>query len=178
VVVDSAGNEQSHEKSIIVDNGTRQGGNGGGSEDADSPRGGSSGGGSGGGSGGSSGGGSSDTGGGPAIGASPPGLDSVSFATSRAVVRNGSSVLFTGQVLDGGLPAANALVAVQARVGRRWVTFKIVRTDAFGNFASRYRFKRTRRSTRYQFRAHVAAQATLTTVDSTPRIVTVSPRRR
>jgi len=177
VVVDSAGNEQSHEKSIIVDNGTRQGGNGGGSRDADSPRGGSGGGGGGGGGGGS-GGGSSGTGGGPAIGASPLGLDSVSFATSRAVARNGSSVLFTGQVLDGGLPAANALVAVQARVGRRWVTFKIVRTDAFGNFASRYRFKRTRRSTRYQFRAHVAAQASLTTVDSTPRIVTVSPRRR
>jgi hypothetical protein len=99
----------------------------------------------------------------------------VSLATSRRLVRNGRSVLFTGRVLDGGRPAGNALVAVQAKVGRKWVTFKIVRTDALGNFASRYRFKRTQRSTRYQFRAHVAAQGTLSTVDSLSRLVRVSP---
>lgn len=81
-------------------------------------------------------------------------------------------------MLDGGLPAANALVAIQARVGKKWVTFKIVRTDALGNFASRYRFKRTRGSKRFQFRAHVAAQGTLSTVDSLARFVRVSPRAR
>lgn len=183
VVSDSAGNEQSYEKSIIVDNEGDRGGTGdnSGDTDGDSRSGGSGGGG--GGSGGDSGGGSGSGGssgsvGGPVGTGSPLALDSVSFATSRGVVRNGSSVLFTGRVLDGGLPAASTLVAIQARVGRRWVTFKVVRTDAFGNFASRYRFKRTRRSTRYQFRAHVAAQATLTTVDSAPRFVTVNPRRR
>lgn len=181
VVVDSAGNEQSYEKSIIVDNGTdqrgdgRSGGDGGGAGGGGSGGGGSSGGGS---SGGGAGGGDSNNPGGSGIALGPVGLDSASLVTSRSLVRNGRSVVFTGRVLDGGLPAANALVAIQARVGTRWVTFKIVRADALGNFTSRYRFKRTRRSARYQFRAHVAAQGTLTTVDSPTRLVSVRPKAR
>ena len=173
VVADSGGNEESYEKSIIVDNQADQSGDGGGGGDGDSRGdGGSNGGGGSGGGGGSN---SNGSGSGPGIVGPPVGLDTVSLATSRRLVRNGRSVLFTGRVLDGGRPAGNALVADQAKVGRRWVTFKIVRTDALGNFTSRYRFKRTRRSTRYQFRAHVAAQGTLSTVDSLSRIVRVSP---
>jgi len=185
VVVDSGGNEQSYEKSIVVDNQPDQGD--GGDNDGDSRRdggGGSGGGSNGGGGSGASGGGGGSSGGldsngsgsGPGIVGPPVGLDTVSLATSRRLVRNGRSVLFTGRVLDGGRPAGNSLVAIQAKVGRKWVTFKIVRTDALGNFASRYRFKRTRRSTRYQFRAHVAAQGTLSTIDSLARYVRVSPR--
>ena len=181
-VLDAADNETTYEKAIVVDN-VSDSGEDGGEAGVNSGVGDGSGGGSGrsggsNGGGGSSGGGPGGSGGGPGIAPAPLGLDTVSLATSRRAVRNGRSVLFTGRVLDGGLPAAGVLVAVQAKVGRKWVTFKIVRTDALGNFASRYRFKRTRGSRRYQFRAHVAAQGTLNTIDSLSRLVRVSPRAR
>lgn len=178
VVSDSAGNEQTYTKAILVDNVADQSGNDGGGDDGGSSRDRSSSGGGGSGSGGGSGGGGSNSGGGSGIAPTPVGLDSVSLATSHGVVRNGRSVVFTGQVLDGGLPAPGSLVAIQARVGRRWSTFKVVRADALGRFTARYRFKRTFRPARYQFRAHVAAQGTLSTVDSLSHSVRVNPRRR
>lgn len=184
VVVDAADNEQTYEKLIVVDNepdasggGDFEGGSdgGGGSDD---------GGGGGGGGGGGSGGGGSSGGGGPAgsgAGAAPSGGvlggigDYVTLQRSARAVRNGRSVVFSGRAIDGGLPAANALVALQARVGRRWVTFKLMRTDALGNYRSRYRFKRTFRNTTYRFRAYVAAQGTLATAVSP--LTSVSVRR-
>jgi len=102
----------------------------------------------------------------------------VTLTRSRRAVRNGQSITFGGRVVDGGVPSANVLVALQARVGRRWVTFAVVRTDRFGNYTSRYRFTRTRRSTRYRFRAHVDAQGTVGTLDSGPQSVRVRPGRR
>ena len=189
IVVDSAGNEQSYEKSIVVDNEADQGRDGGGGRDSSddrTSRGDGSGGG--GGSGGDSGGDGGTSGGGSAGGATGPPVsnpaqpgvlgDRVTLTRSRRAVRNGQSISFGGRVVDGGVPSANTLVALQARVGRRWVTFAVVRTDKFGNYTSRYRFTRTRRSTRYQFRAHVDAQGTVATLDSAPQSVRVRPGRR
>jgi hypothetical protein len=189
VVVDSAGNEQSYEKSIVVDNEGDQGGDGGGGRDNGDDRGSrgggsSGGGGSGGGSGGdggASGGGSAGGGtGAPVANPAQSGVlgDRVTLTRSRRAVRNGQGITFGGRVVDGGVPSANTLVALQARVGRRWVTFAVVRTDPLGNYTSRYRFTRTRRSTRYRFRAHVDAQGTVGTLDSGPQSVRVRPGRR
>jgi hypothetical protein len=70
---------------------------------------------------------------------------------------NGQSALFLGR-----LPGPNAdgrAVALQARVGRKWRTFKQLRTDATGAFKGRYRFTVTFGRQRYLFRALVKRQS-------------------
>lgn len=165
VVVDAADNEATYERPFQVDD------DGGGSSGGGGGGGGSSGGG---GAGGPNGSGSSDT---PAadggvLGVSAVG-DYVTLRPSRRVLRNGSLLSFSGQAFDGGVASFNTLVTIQARVGRRWVTFKVVRTDRLGGFRAAYRFRRTFRTQRYAFRAHVAAQGTMGVVDSRPTGVLV-----
>ena len=70
---------------------------------------------------------------------------------------NGSSAIFLGQ-----LPGPNAegrAVALQARAGRKWRTFKQLRTDGDGRFKGQYRFIHTIGRQRYVFRALVKSQS-------------------
>lgn len=83
---------------------------------------------------------------------------SVTLKVSRRTVKNGKSVGFTGAVMTGARPFRGVIVALQAKVGSRWVTFKNTRTADNGAFGSRYRFRRTFRTRKYSFRAHVAKQ--------------------
>lgn len=87
---------------------------------------------------------------------------SASLRASRRTVRNGSVVTFRGNVKANGAGRAGVLVSMQARVGRRWVTFRVVRTNSAGSFGARYRFQRTFRTQTYAFRAHVPAQGAFT----------------
>jgi hypothetical protein len=70
---------------------------------------------------------------------------------------NGESATFLGH-----LPGPNAdgrAVALQARVGRKWRTFKQLRTSGEGHFRGRYRFTQTVGRVRYVFRALVKSQS-------------------
>jgi 5-hydroxyisourate hydrolase-like protein (transthyretin family) len=70
---------------------------------------------------------------------------------------NGQAATFLGH-----LPGPNAdgrAVALQARVGRKWRTFKQLRTDSEGRFRGRYRFTQTIGRVRYTFRALVKSQS-------------------
>jgi 5-hydroxyisourate hydrolase-like protein (transthyretin family) len=70
---------------------------------------------------------------------------------------NGQAATFLGH-----LPGPNAdgrAVALQARVGRKWRTFKVLRTDSDGRFRGRYRFTQTIGRVRYTFRALVKSQS-------------------
>lgn len=179
IVVDTAGNEAEYVKTFTVQNEGRGAGgsDGGGSGGGGGNSGGGGSGGSGGPGGNGSGSSSTTTGAVPApLGALGVVGDSATMRTSRRVVYNGRVLGFLGSVRDGGQPSVGKLVAIQARVGRRWVTFKVVRTDGLGNFRAMYRFKRTFRTRRYAFRAHAAAQESLGTVDSPMRVVTVRAR--
>ncbi|MGZ5388249.1 MAG: hypothetical protein ACXWGS_12650, partial [Solirubrobacterales bacterium] len=56
-------------------------------------------------------------------------------------------------------PGANSrVVALQARAGRKWRTFKQLRTDALGVFRGKYPFKQTVGHVVYRFRAVVKRQ--------------------
>jgi hypothetical protein len=73
-------------------------------------------------------------------------------ATPRRL-RNGSAVAFRGTV--AGAPArSRKVLELQVRQGARWMTFATLRLRS-GRFAYRYRFTRTRQTTRYVFRAMV-----------------------
>ena len=70
---------------------------------------------------------------------------------------NGGAAHFHGR-----LPGPNAdgrAVALQARVGRKWRTFKQLRTDLDGRFSGKYRFTQTFGRVRYTFRALVKRQS-------------------
>jgi hypothetical protein len=86
----------------------------------------------------------------------------VTLRTDKRVVRNGERLAFLGRVA-GRIPAGGATVALQAKVGHRFRTFRQVRVTsaAAGRFVTRYRFTATTRTTRYRFRALVLKQAGL-----------------
>jgi hypothetical protein len=78
------------------------------------------------------------------------------LALPRKRVTNGQSALFVGDI--PGPNAEGRAVALQARVGRKWRTFKQLRTGAEGKFKGKYRFTQTFGSVRYVFRALVKSQ--------------------
>jgi hypothetical protein len=86
-------------------------------------------------------------------------LDSVVVPTlviGKKRLSNGQAERFNGQ-----LPGPNAegrAVALQARAGRKWRTFKQLRTDSDGIFHGKYRFTQTIGRIRYAFRALVKRQ--------------------
>jgi hypothetical protein len=74
----------------------------------------------------------------------------------RGGLTNGGNARFAGRI--PGPSEADRQVTLQARVGKKWRTFKQVRTDAKGKFKGRYRFTQTRGRTLYIFRALVKKQ--------------------
>ncbi len=71
-------------------------------------------------------------------------------------VANGQRVHFKGEL--PGPNAAGRAVALQARAGRKWRTFKQLRTGENGAFTGLYRFTQTSGRARYVFRALVKRQ--------------------
>jgi len=105
-------------------------------------------------------------------------IPAVSMKPSRATLRNGQSVKFTGKI-KGAPKRARKVVEIQALDGRRWRTIATVRVNKrkAGRFTYRYRFTRTRRPTVYQFRASVRGEQgwPFVTGHSKPRKVKVLP---
>jgi hypothetical protein len=78
------------------------------------------------------------------------------LAIPRKHLVNGEAATFLGR-----LPGPNAegrAVALQARVGRKWRTFKQLQTGDDGRFRGKYRFTQTVGRVRYVFRALVKSQ--------------------
>jgi 5-hydroxyisourate hydrolase-like protein (transthyretin family) len=87
-------------------------------------------------------------------------LDSTVVPTLRLPKKrllNGQPAFFLGQL--PGPDADGRAVALQARTGRKWRTFKQLRTDANGKFMGKYRFTHTVGRQRYLFRALVKSQS-------------------
>jgi hypothetical protein len=74
----------------------------------------------------------------------------------RKRLENGEAAVFRGRV--PGPYAEGRAVAMQARVGRKWRTFKQLRTDSDGRFHGRYRFTQTSGRVQYTFRALIKRQ--------------------
>jgi hypothetical protein len=86
-------------------------------------------------------------------------LGSIVVPTLRVAdktLSNGDNARFRGTV--PGPNAGNRAVVLQARVGRKWRTFKQVRTNPDGSYTGLYRFTQTRGLVRYVFRARVKRQ--------------------
>lgn len=98
----------------------------------------------------------------------------LSLRTDKRIVRNGQRVTFVGRVA-GRIPARGATIALQAKVGHRFRTFRQVRVTrtSGGRFATRYRFTATTRTTRYRFRALLLKQAGLPYETGTSKVTTV-----
>jgi 5-hydroxyisourate hydrolase-like protein (transthyretin family) len=71
-------------------------------------------------------------------------------------LENGEAARFKGRV--PGPNADGRAIAMQAQVGRKWRTFKQLRTDSEGRFRGKYRFTQTSGRVRYVFRALVKRQ--------------------
>lgn len=70
-------------------------------------------------------------------------------------LRNGETVRFRGRLLGKPIPASGVPIVLQARAGRRWITFATLRSDGKGRFNHRYTFRATTGHQRYRFRARV-----------------------
>ena len=75
-----------------------------------------------------------------------------SLRVSRRRVLNGQAVTFRGRLSTQPVPAGGKLVELQVRLSGRWQTFRTMRTGPAGEWAIRYRFKRTRGVQRFRFR--------------------------
>jgi hypothetical protein len=64
----------------------------------------------------------------------------------------GESSHFKGS-LPGPFLSGRPVIALQARTGHKWRTFKVVPLDSAGKFKGKYRFSRTSNTTVYHFRA-------------------------
>jgi hypothetical protein len=97
--------------------------------------------------------------------------------TPRRAARRGT-VRFRGRLLGGPVPRAGKLVELQARArgGRRWITFRTVRTDRAGRFSSRYRFRATYGKVTYEFRARSRADGAYPYATGASRVRAVTVR--
>lgn len=92
-------------------------------------------------------------------------------------LRNGSATTFTGTVARP-LPRRGVLVDLQARVGKRWRTFAVARTNRSGRYRVRYRFRNTYRTTTFKFRARVRRDSSYPYLDGFSRTVRVHVKAR
>ncbi|HWH44575.1 MAG TPA: carboxypeptidase-like regulatory domain-containing protein [Thermoleophilaceae bacterium] len=99
----------------------------------------------------------------------------VSLRTSPRKLRNGSVGTLRGRVA-GPLPVRGVLVDLQARVGRQWRTFAVVRTTGAGRYRHRHRFRQTFRTTRFRFRARVRRDSDYPYLAGTSRIASLLVR--
>lgn len=82
-----------------------------------------------------------------------------SFSVKPKRVLNGNSVTFSGSVKGRPLPEAGKLLELQVRFTSGWQTFRTVRSEADGSWHIPYLFDRTCGEQRFDFRAHLAAEA-------------------
>ncbi len=81
-------------------------------------------------------------------------------------------------LVHGAIPADGIAASLQAKVGRRYQTFRTVRVlpGRRGRFRTAYRFRRTSATIRYRFRVVVLKQAGLPFESGHSRVQTVTVR--
>ncbi|HWK27154.1 MAG TPA: hypothetical protein VNS09_11340 [Solirubrobacter sp.] len=96
---------------------------------------------------------------------------------NRKVLRNGDSVVLSGQLRGREIPRSGKLLTLQARVPGGWRTFGTARARAKdGRWSYRYVFTRTPTTARYTFRAVVPREAAYPYVAGTSSRVSVLVR--
>ena len=75
---------------------------------------------------------------------------------TRSSLSNGHSVGFRGRIPGPGNDGRG--VTLQAKVGKKWRSFKQLQTDSNGRFRGKYRFTQTHGTVLYVFRALVKKQ--------------------
>jgi 5-hydroxyisourate hydrolase-like protein (transthyretin family) len=98
---------------------------------------------------------------------------SSSMRSSRARVRNGEQVVFSGRARTRPVPAAGKLVELQAYFRGRWRTFSTVRTTSGGRWRFPYRFGATFGRVTYRFRVVLPAEGGYPFVTGRSRVVGV-----
>lgn len=76
---------------------------------------------------------------------------------SRAFLRNGQTLRFSGRLQSRPVPRHGVLIDLQARVRSHWQTFNTSRTTSRGRWRAKYRFRATTGLQTYRFRAKVRA---------------------
>ncbi len=90
--------------------------------------------------------------------------------------RRGQAIRFSGRLLGGPMPRGGKQIVLMARTSRgAWVRFNVVRADARGRFAARYRFQQPG-TARYRFRALSLAEAAYPYLAGGSNVVTVLKR--
>jgi hypothetical protein len=79
-----------------------------------------------------------------------------SLKVTKSKLRNGRAVGFRGRI--PGPDADGRAITMQAKVGKKWRSFKQLSTDPNGQFHGKYRFTQTRGRAVYLFRAVVKKQ--------------------
>ena len=100
------------------------------------------------------------------------------LAVSRRSVLNRQSVLFSGRLLGGPIPAIGRTVDLQAHYRGTWRTFATPRADATGAWRYRYRFGASPGRISYPFRVLVQRDAGYPYETGVSRTVRVSVRGR
>ena len=103
-------------------------------------------------------------------------VSKTSFKVDRSRLRNGETVRFGGRLASRPVPKSGVLIDLQARVGKKWQTFKTTRTSAKGAWSAHYRFRATRGLQRYAFRATVRRDTGFPYEPSTSRRLSVLVR--
>jgi hypothetical protein len=100
------------------------------------------------------------------------------LSVSRSSVLNRQSVLFSGRLLGGPIPAIGRTVDLQAHYRGAWRTFATPRADATGAWRYRYRFGASPGRITYPFRVLVQRDAGYPYETGVSRVVRVSVRGR
>ena len=81
-----------------------------------------------------------------------------SLRASRARLRNGQQVVFSGRVRGRPLPPTGKLIEIQAYFRGRWRTISTVRSNSTGRWRFPYRFGATLGRVTYRFRAQLPVE--------------------
>ena len=82
------------------------------------------------------------------------------LAATPARVRSGQLAVFAGRLAGGWVPSGGKLVMVQAMIpGRGWQTFSVARSNSFGEWSAKYRFRTAIGKDGYLIRAVVPVES-------------------
>ena len=82
------------------------------------------------------------------------------LSASPTTVRVGRVAVFSGRLAGGMIPARGKIVTVQALIpGRGWQTFAVARSNGWGEWSARYRFRASVGRAGYSIRALVPAES-------------------
>jgi hypothetical protein len=101
-----------------------------------------------------------------------------SFKVSRTHVLNGQSVLFSGRVQGGPLPARGKFIELQVWLSDEWSTFRTIHSKADGSWRIPYPFQRTCDVQHFKFRARLPAEASFPLETGLSRVLEVRVKGR